>query len=94
MPPNALCSRGGRSQRHGGRRHRVVRPVMFAEPEHVEADAVGEFDLLQEIGECLVDIDRFASARVAPGLDEGESAELHEWPRQYALLGAGGAMLA
>jgi hypothetical protein len=51
---------------------------MFAEPEHIEADAIGELDLLESIGETLVDIDRLAGQRVAPGLDEGVSAELHE----------------
>ena len=34
--------------------------MMFAKPEHIEADAVGELDLLQNIGEALVDIDRLA----------------------------------
>ena len=61
-----------------GSGHRVVHPVMFAKPEHIEADAVGELDLLQNIGEALVDVDRLAGALVARGLDEGVSAELHE----------------
>ena len=90
---NALRARGGRGQRHRRRRHRVIRPMMFAEPEHIEPDAIGEFDLLDDVGEGLVDIDRLAGRGIAPGLDEGVSAELHEGPRQGALLGAGGAML-
>ena len=52
--------------------------MMFAEPEHIEADPIGELDLLDDVSESLVDIDRLAGARVAPGLDEGVSAELHE----------------
>ena len=53
---------------------------MFAEPEHIEADAVGEFDLLEDVREGLVDIDRLAGRRIAAGLDEGVGAELHEEP--------------
>jgi hypothetical protein len=68
--------------------------MMFAEPEHIEADAVGEFDLLDDVSEGLVDIDRLARRGIAPGLDEGVSAELHEGSRRHALLGAGRAMLA
>ncbi len=78
---DALGARGRRGQRHGGRRHRVVRPVMLAKPEHVEADAIGEFDLLQDIGEALVDVDRLPGRGIAPGLDKGVSAELHQGPR-------------
>src|SRR5208282_1792331 len=68
--------------------------MMLAEAEHVEADAIGEFDLLHDIGEALVDIDRLARSRIAPGLDDSVGAELHERPRQRALPGAGEAMLA
>jgi hypothetical protein len=52
--------------------------MMFAEPEHIEAHAVGKLDLLDDVGEALLDIDRLAGARVAPGLDESVSAKLHE----------------
>ncbi len=55
--------------------------MMFAEPEHIEADPVGKLDLLQNVGEALVDIDRLAGRGIAPGLDEGVGAELHEGPR-------------
>ena len=78
---NALGARGRRGQRHRRRRHRIIRPMMFAEPEHIEADPVGKLDLLQNVGEALVDIDRLAGRGIAPGLDEGVSAELHEGPR-------------
>ena len=85
---NALGARGGGGQRHRRRRHRVIRPMMFAEPEHIEADAIGELDLLEDVGEGLVDVDRLAGRGVAPGLDEGVSAELHEGPRLGALRSA------
>jgi hypothetical protein len=52
--------------------------MMLAEAEDVEADPVSELDLLQDIGEALVDIDRLAGLGIAPGLDESVSAELHE----------------
>ncbi len=52
--------------------------MMLAEPKHIEADAIGELDLLDDVGEGLVDIDRLAGRRIAPGLDECISAELHE----------------
>jgi hypothetical protein len=58
--------------------------MMLAEPEHIEADAIGEFDLLEDVCEGLVDIDRLARRGIAPGLDEGVSAELHKGPRQCA----------
>jgi hypothetical protein len=65
---------------------------MLAEPEHVETDAVGDLDLLDDIGETLVDIDRLAGPRIAPSLDERVSAELHEG--QCAVPIARAAMLA
>ncbi len=58
---------------------------MLAEAEHVEADAVGELDLLQHIGEAPVDIDRLARQRIAAGFDEGVSAELHRGRHQQFL---------
>ena len=85
---------GGRGKRHGRRRDRIIRPMMLAETEDVEADPVGELDLLQQIGEALVDVDRFAGQRIAAGFDESVSAELHRRPHGRALPGAGRAMLA
>jgi hypothetical protein len=52
--------------------------MMFAEPEHVEADAIGKLDLLDDVGEGFVDIDRLAGHGIAPGLDECVGAKLHE----------------
>jgi len=68
--PDAFGAGGGRGKRHGRRRDRIVRPMMLAEAKDVEADPVGELDLLQDVGEALVDIDRLAGSRIAPGLDE------------------------
>ncbi len=68
--------------------------MMLAEAEHVEADPIREFDLLHDIAEALVDVDRLARPRIAPGLDESVSAELHESPRQRAIPVAREAMLA
>ena len=68
--------------------------MMFAEPEHIEADAIGEFDLLDDVSEGLVDVDRLAGRGIAPGLDEGVSAKLHTSPRQRALRRARVVMLA
>jgi hypothetical protein len=75
---DALGARGGRGKRHSRRRDRIVGPMVLAKAEHVEADTVGELDLLQDVGEALVDIDRHAGQGVAPGLDEGVGAELHQ----------------
>ncbi len=52
--------------------------MMLAEPEHIEADPVGKLDLLDDVGEGFVDVDRLAGRGIAPGLDEGVSAELHQ----------------
>jgi hypothetical protein len=52
--------------------------MMLAEPEHIEADAIGKLDLLDDVSEGLVDVDRLAGHGIAPGLDEGVGAELHE----------------
>jgi hypothetical protein len=51
--------------------------MMLAEPEHIEADPIGKLDLLDDLSEGLVDIDRLAGRGIAPGLDECVGAELH-----------------
>ena len=75
---DALRARRARRERDRGRRDGVVRPVMLAEAEHVEPDAVGELDLLHEIGEGPVEADRFARRRIEPGLGEGVDAKFHQ----------------
>ncbi len=54
--------------------------MVLAEAEHVESDAVGELDLLQKLGEGLVEVDGLAGLRVEPGLDKGVDAEFHGRP--------------
>jgi hypothetical protein len=75
---DAFGARCGSGERDGRRRDRVIRPMMLAEPEHIEADPVRELDLLEHVGEALVDVDRLAGQRITAGLDEGVSAELHK----------------
>jgi hypothetical protein len=36
--------------------------MMFAEAEDVEADPVGKLDLVQDVGEAFVNVDRLAVA--------------------------------
>ena len=78
---DALRPRRADRERHRRGRDGVVRPVVLAEAEHVEADAVGELDLLHEIGEGPVEADRLAGRGIAPGLDKGVDAEFHANPR-------------
>ena len=68
--------------------------MMLTKAEHVEADPIGEFGLLDDVGEALVDVDRLARSRIAPGLDESVDAEFHESPRHRAIPVVGEAMLA
>ena len=68
--------------------------MMLAEAENVEADPIGEFDLLQDVGEAPVEVDRLARPRIAPGFDESIDAKLHERPRRRLIPVAGKAMLA
>ena len=49
---------GSRRQRHRRGRRGIVRPVVFAEPEHVEPDLVGERDLLDQVAQPLARADR------------------------------------
>jgi hypothetical protein len=51
--PDAFGAGGGRGERHGRRRDRIVRPMMLAEAEDVEADPVGELDLPQTSAKLL-----------------------------------------
>ena len=48
---------GGRGKDHCRRRGRIVRPVMLAEAEHVEADLVGKLDLLDQVAQPLMRAD-------------------------------------
>ena len=79
---DALRPRGPGRKHDGRRRDCIVGPVMLADPEHVEADAVGELHLLHEVGEGLVDSGGLSRPGIAPGLDEGVDAEFHRGPRE------------
>jgi hypothetical protein len=56
--------------------------MMLAEAEHVDTDAVRELGLLHHVSETLVDVDRLARPRIAPGLDKSVDAKLHHGPRE------------
>ena len=52
------------AEHDGGRRDREVGPVVLADAEHVEADLVGELDLLDQVAQPLGGADRAARRRV------------------------------
>ena len=91
---NALGARGRGGERDRGRRHRVIRPMMLAEAEHVETDPIGAFGLLHDVSEALVDVDRLARPRIAPGLDKSVDAKLHRGLESACFPVGGQAMLA
>ena len=74
---DGLGARRRVSERHRRRRNRVVGPMVLAEREHVEADAVGELDLRHRLGQRALDMDRLTRRRIALGLDKRVDAELH-----------------
>ena len=48
------CVRAGRCGEHDGRRRDgEIRPVVLADPEHVEPDLIGELDLLEQVPQPL-----------------------------------------
>ncbi len=51
--------------------------VMLADPEDVETDLVRQLDLLDQVGQSLLDADRAAVARILGDLAEGVDADLH-----------------
>ena len=65
------------AQRHNRRRSRIVRPVVLAEAEDVEADLIGQLDLLDQVAQALMRADM---ARGPARADVGESveAEFHD----------------
>ena len=66
----ALRPRGARGEHDGRRRHGEVGPVVLADAEDVEADLVGELDLLDEVAQALGGADRPARLRVGRHLGE------------------------
>src|SRR5690606_42113566 len=54
---DAAGAGGGRGQHHRRGRGDVIRPVVLAQPEHVEADLVGQLDRLQQVARPLFGAD-------------------------------------
>ena len=50
---DALRARGRRGEHDGGRGDREVGPVVLADAEDVEAELVGELDLLEQVAQPL-----------------------------------------
>jgi len=65
-------SRGGDSE---------LGPVVLADAEHVEADLVGELDLLEQVAQPLRRRDRPAGCRVGRHFREGVDAQFHRYLR-------------
>ena len=70
----------GRRQRNGGRRGGVVRPVVFAEAEDIEADLVGQRDLLDQVAQPLGRADPSLGRRIGADIAESVEAEFHARP--------------
>ena len=51
--PDPLRARGGRGEHDGRRRDGEVGPVVLADAEDVEADLVGQLDLLEQVAQPL-----------------------------------------
>ena len=71
-----LGALGGRGEDDGRRRGGVVRPVMLAEAEHVEADLVGKLDLFDQIAQPLMRAD-VAGALVQADIGKSVETEFH-----------------
>src|SRR3954462_8211779 len=76
--PDALGPRGRSRQHDRGRGDRELGAMMLADAEDVEAELVGELDLLEQVREALLRRDRSARARVGSRLREGVDAEFHQ----------------
>ena len=73
---DALGARGRRGQHDGGRGDGEVGAVVLADAEDVEADLVGELDLLDQVAQALLRADDGPDA-VRRALSEGVDAEFH-----------------
>jgi hypothetical protein len=67
--------RGGQDDRR--RRVVVLRPVVLADAEGVEAHLVGEGDLLEQVGHPLLGADHVTRRRIGHRRDEAVDAEVH-----------------
>ena len=75
--PDALGALRGGGQHHRRRGHDQVGPVMFTDAEDIQAELVGELDLLQQIPHPLLGADRLPGLRVGVELCEGVETDLH-----------------
>ena len=75
--PDGLGALGRGRQQHRRRRGQEIRPVMLADAEHLEADLVGQLDLLHEIAQPLRRARDPPGGRVRRVLDEGIDADFH-----------------
>ena len=67
----------GSGQGRGGRRDRVIGPVMFAQPEDIQPDLVGQLDLFHEVVEPLLPADMLARHRVLADIAKGVQSDFH-----------------
>ena len=75
---DALGALGGGRQHDRGRRDDEVGPVVLADAEDVEADLVGQLDLLEQVGQPPLLGDRLAGLRIGRAVGERVEAELHD----------------
>ena len=85
--PDPLRARGGRGEHDGRRRDGEVGPVVLADAEDVEADLVGELDLLDQVAQALLRA-TLAPARVRERVD----ADLHDRVLPVRRFSRGGAL--
>ena len=76
--PDPARSLRPRGEHHRGRRHSEVGPMVLAHAEDVEADPIGELDLLEQVAEALGSRGRAPRRRIGRQLRERVDAEL-EW---------------
>jgi hypothetical protein len=68
---------GGGRQHDGRGGDHIVGPVMFAEAEHVQADLIGQLDLLDEIAQALRRGDPIFGDSIFRQLAEGIDTKFH-----------------
>ena len=72
-----LGALGGGGQQHRRRRGEEIRPVMLADAEHLQADLIGQLDLLHQVAQPLRRARGLPGGRVRRVLDEGIDADFH-----------------
>ena len=82
--------RSAAAREHDGRRRDgEVGAVVLADAEDVEADLVGELDLLDQVAQPLAGADRAARSPGRAELGEGVDAELHQLLSSIRCRGGG-----